>query len=44
MTSNDGDAWAAFPHDQARSRAYRWVSPHLITSYLLGRRWHRWIL
>ena len=27
MTSNDGDAWAAFPHDQARSRAYRWVHP-----------------
>jgi hypothetical protein len=25
MTSDDGDAWAAFPHDQSRSRAYRWV-------------------
>jgi Glycosyl hydrolase family 63 C-terminal domain len=23
-TSNDGDAWNAFSHDQARSRAYRW--------------------
>ncbi|MEO6504770.1 MAG: glucosidase [Terrimesophilobacter sp.] len=22
--SADGDAWASFPHDQARSRAYRW--------------------
>ncbi|PSN11507.1 glucosidase, partial [filamentous cyanobacterium CCT1] len=22
--SADGDAWSAFPHDQARSRAYRW--------------------
>lgn len=22
--SADGDAWAHFPHDQARSRAYRW--------------------
>src|SRR5262249_5315305 len=22
--STDGDAWAYFPHDQARSRAYRW--------------------
>ena len=22
--SRDGDAWAYFPHDQARSRAYRW--------------------
>jgi Glycosyl hydrolase family 63 C-terminal domain len=22
--SADGDAWAYFPHDQARSRAYRW--------------------
>ena len=22
--SADGDAWAFFPHDQARSRAYRW--------------------
>jgi Mannosylglycerate hydrolase MGH1-like glycoside hydrolase domain/Glycosyl hydrolase family 63 C-terminal domain len=22
--SNDGDAWNFFPHDQARSRAYRW--------------------
>jgi hypothetical protein len=22
--SEEGDAWAAFPHDQARSRAYRW--------------------
>lgn len=23
-TSTSGDAWNAFPHDQARSRAYRW--------------------
>ncbi len=23
-TSADGDAWASFPHDHARSRAYRW--------------------
>ena len=22
--SADGDAWSSFPHDQARSRAYRW--------------------
>lgn len=22
--SEDGDAWSYFPHDQARSRAYRW--------------------
>lgn len=22
--SSDGDAWAAFPHDHARSRVYRW--------------------
>src|SRR3954454_6562435 len=22
--SNSGDAWSSFPHDQARSRAYRW--------------------
>jgi hypothetical protein len=22
--SDDGDAWASFPHDHARSRAYRW--------------------
>src|ERR1700760_5020558 len=22
--SADGEAWAWFPHDQARSRAYRW--------------------
>ena len=22
--SADGDAWSAFPHDHARSRAYRW--------------------
>ncbi len=22
--SSDGDAWAYFPHDQARSRAYKW--------------------
>src|SRR6186997_2677931 len=22
--SNDGDAWSFFPHDHARSRAYRW--------------------
>ena len=22
--SDDGDAWAYFPHDHARSRAYRW--------------------
>ncbi|MFL6153252.1 MAG: glucosidase, partial [Ornithinibacter sp.] len=22
--SQDGDAWRSFPHDQARSRAYRW--------------------
>ncbi|MGH9132259.1 MAG: MGH1-like glycoside hydrolase domain-containing protein [Acidimicrobiales bacterium] len=22
--SSDGDAWASFPHDHARSRAYRW--------------------
>ena len=23
-TAPDGDAWASFPHDHARSRAYRW--------------------
>ncbi len=23
-TSDDGNAWDSFPHDQARSRAYRW--------------------
>ena len=23
-TAEDGDAWNYFPHDQARSRAYRW--------------------
>src|SRR5262249_2796450 len=23
-SSRDGDAWAYFPHDHARSRAYRW--------------------
>jgi len=23
--SADGDAWAYFPHEHARSRAYRWV-------------------
>ncbi len=23
-TSDNGDAWASFPHDHARSRAYRW--------------------
>ncbi|MCW3008380.1 MAG: hypothetical protein JWP17_3006 [Solirubrobacterales bacterium] len=23
-TSEDGDAWSSFPHDHARSRAYRW--------------------
>ena len=23
-TATDGDAWASFPHDHARSRAYRW--------------------
>jgi len=23
-TSDDGNAWASFPHDHARSRAYRW--------------------
>jgi hypothetical protein len=22
--SADGDAWSSFPHDHARSRAYRW--------------------
>lgn len=22
--SHDGNAWSYFPHDQARSRAYRW--------------------
>ncbi|HTY61350.1 MAG TPA: glucosidase [Acidobacteriota bacterium] len=28
--SADGDAWAHFPHDQARSRAYRWGEDGLL--------------
>ena len=28
--SADGDAWAYFPHDQARSRAYRWGEDGLL--------------
>lgn len=28
--SADGDAWAFFPHDQARSRAYRWGEDGLL--------------
>ncbi len=28
--SADGDVWAAFPHDQARSRAYRWGEDGLL--------------
>jgi hypothetical protein len=28
--SNDGDCWSYFPHDQARSRAYRWGEDGLL--------------
>ena len=28
--SADGDAWASFPHEQARSRAYRWNEDGLL--------------
>src|SRR5947209_17045812 len=28
--SADGDAWASFPHDMARSRAYRWGEDGLL--------------
>lgn len=28
--SADGDAWASFPHEQARSRAYRWGEDGLL--------------
>jgi len=28
--SADGDAWAYFPHHQARSRAYRWNEDGLL--------------
>src|SRR5260370_19821897 len=28
--SADGDAWRYFPHDQARSRAYRWNEDGLL--------------
>ena len=28
--SADGDAWRSFPHDQARSRAYRWNEDGLL--------------
>ncbi len=28
--SHDGDAWRAFPHDDARSRAYRWNEDGLL--------------
>lgn len=28
--SGDGDAWKAFPHDQARSRTYRWGEDGLL--------------
>ena len=35
--SADGDAWRSFPHDQARSRVYRWgvVMGLLISRYTL---------
>jgi hypothetical protein len=26
ICSDNGDAWSAFPHDHARSRAFRWVT------------------
>ena len=28
--SADGDAWTSFPHDHARSRAYRWGEDGLL--------------
>ncbi|MFM1812843.1 MAG: hypothetical protein RLZZ336_1781, partial [Cyanobacteriota bacterium] len=28
--SSDGDAWRSFPHDHARSRAYRWGEDGLL--------------
>ena len=28
--SDDGDAWRSFPHDQARSRVYRWGEDGLL--------------
>ena len=28
--SDDGDVWASFPHDHARSRAYRWGEDGLL--------------
>ena len=33
--SDDGNAWAYFPHDQARSRAYRWGEDGLALALFL---------
>ena len=30
--SDDGDAWASFTHDQARSSAYRWGEDGLLVT------------
>ncbi|MGV8920293.1 MAG: MGH1-like glycoside hydrolase domain-containing protein [Pseudomonas sp.] len=37
--SADGDAWAYFPHDHARSRAYRWGEDGLAGFSDAGQRW-----
>ena len=34
--SADGDAWNYFPHDHARSRAYRWNEDGLAASAMTG--------
>ncbi len=48
--SANGDAWNYFPHDHARSRAYRWNEDGMparsrsVARLSLERRWHRGLL
>lgn len=37
--SADGDAWASFPHDHARSRTYRWNEDGMAGFSDLGQKW-----
>ena len=41
ITAPNGDSWASFPHDHARSRAYRWGEDGLAG---FGERHLRWCL
>jgi hypothetical protein len=42
--SDNGDAWSFFPHDHARSRAYRWNEDGMAGRwYLDGLTSHAWL-